>query len=365
MRNTRIVAGLAGLAAAALAAGAVAAAPSVAGPAERPAKPTVLAKGLLSPLSVAVDGRDVYVSQNFGGSLELLSPGKKPRTVYRSKGGAEVGAVSARRGTVTFAVSASDKDGAYVATKLMRIAGSGKAKVVADLLSYEKKNNPDGTVQYGIPGLAADCAAQWPADAPPASYTGIVDSHPYATTTKGRTTYVADAAMNALLAVSPQGKVSTVAVLPVAPMTIDAATAEALKLPQCAVGQTYNFESVPTDVELGPGGKLYVSTLPGGPETGARGAVYEVTPRGKVTLLADGLQSPTGVAVARNGDVFVSQIFSGQIAKIAKGSTRAKTVRSFGLVGDVEIAGRDLVVTTDVMPPEDAAPNGKVVRFRR
>lgn len=362
MRTTRI---LAGLAATALAAGTVAAAPSTAAPGAKPAKPTVLAKGLLSPLSVAVDGPDVYVSQNFGGSLELLSPGKKPETIYRSKGGAEVGAVSARRGTVTFAVSASDKDGAYISTKLMRIAGSGKAKTVADLLSYEKKNNPDADVQYGIPGLAADCAAQWPADAPPASYTGLVDSHPYATTTKGKTTYVADAAMNAVLAVSPKGKVTTVAVLPPAPMTIDAETASALKLPQCAVGQTYNFESVPTDVELGRDGKLYVSTLPGGPETGARGAVYQVTPRGKVSLLADGLQTPTGVAVAANGDVYVAQIFSGQVAKIKKGSKTAKTVRSFGMVGDVEVDGRDLLVTTDVLPPEDAAPNGKVVRFRR
>lgn len=365
MRKTRI---LAGLAATALAAGTVAAAPSVAAPAAKPAKPAkpaVLAKGLLAPLSVAVDGPDVYVSQNFGGSLELLSPGKKPQTIYRSKGGAEVGAVSARRGTVTFAVSASDKDGAYISTKLMRIAGSGKAEQVANLLGYEKKNNPDAEVQYGISGLAPDCAAQWPDDAPPASYPGIVDSHPYATTTKGKTTYVADAAMNALLAVSPKGKVSTVAVLPPAPMTIDAETAGALGLPQCAVGLSYAFESVPTDVELGPDGNLYVSTLPGGPETGARGAVYKVTPRGKVALVADGLQTPTGVAVAGNGDVYVSQIFSGQIAKIKKGSKTAKTVRSFGMTGDIEVAGRDLVVTTDVMPPEDAAPNGKVVRFRR
>jgi hypothetical protein len=360
MRTTRI---LAGLAATALAAGAVAAAPSVA--AEKPAKPTVLAKGLLSPLSLAVDGPDVYVAQSFGGSLELLSPGKKPQTIYRSKGGAEVGAVSARRGTVTFAVSASDKDGNYVSTKLLRIGNSGKAKPFADLLGYEKKHNPDADVQYGISGLSPECAAQWPTDGPPASYTGIIDSHPYATTTKGRTTYVADAAMNAVLAVSPKGKVSTVAVLPPAPMAIDGETAEALKLPQCTVGLTYAFESVPTDVELGPDGNLYVSTLPGGPETGARGSVYKVTKRGKVSLVAGGLQSPTGVAVAGNGDVYVSQIFSGQVARIKKGSSTAKTVRAFGMTGDIEVDGRDLFVTTDVMPPENGAPNGKVVRFRR
>jgi hypothetical protein len=363
MRTTRI---LAGLATAALAAGAVTAAPSVAAPA---AKPAVLAKGLLSPLSLAVDGPDVYVAQTFGGSLELLSPGKKPQTIYRAKGGAEVGAVSARRGTVTFGVSASDKDGNYVSTKLFRIAGSGKAVPFADLLGYEKAHNPDGDVVYGARGITPECAAQWPTeDAPPATYPGVVDSHPYATTSTRRTTYVADAAMNAVLAVTPTGKVSTVAVLPAIPTEITADVAQALKLPQCAVGLDYYFEAVPTDVELGPDGNLYVSSLPGGPEDpsmGARGSVFKVTPRGAVTKVAGGLVSPTGVAVADNGDVYVSQLFSGAVARIKHGSHHATTVRQLTMTGDVEVAGRDLLVTTDVLPPEGKAPNGKVVRFRR
>ena len=373
MRTTHLAGQLlAGLATAALAAGVVAAAPSVAQPAgqpaAKPAKPSVLAKGLLSPLSLAVDGPDVYVAQSFGGSLELLAPGKRPRTIYRAKGGAEVGAVSARRGTVTFAVSASDKEGNYTSTTLMRIAGSGKATVVADLLGYERKHNPDGKVTYGARGISAECAAQWPADAPPATYTGVVDSHPYATTSTRKVTYVADAAMNAVVAVTPKGKVSTVAVLPGVPTTITAPVAEALKLPACSIGLDYFFESVPTDVELGPDGNLYVSVLPGGPEDpsmGARGEVFRVTPRGKVTRVAGGLVSPTGLAVAGNGDIYVSQLFSGAIAKITRGAHQAKTVRQLSMTGDVEVDGSDLLVTTDVLPPEGKAPNGKVVRFRR
>ncbi|QWF21150.1 ScyD/ScyE family protein [Nocardioides sp. LMS-CY] len=369
MRTTRI---LAGLAATALAAGTLAAAPSLAVPAKpaKPAKPTVLAKGLLSPLSIAVDGTDVYVTQNFGGSLQLLRPGKQPKTLYTAtKRGAEVGAVSARRGTVTFAVSESDKDGNYTATRLLRIAGSGKATPVANLLAYERKANPDGDVTYGVRGLADDCAAQWPADGPPASYPGIVDSHPYATTTVKRTTYVADAAMNAILAVSPQGKVRTVAVLPGVPTEITAGFAEEQGLPQCAVGLDYYFESVPTDVEVGPDGSLYVSSLPGGPEDpsmGARGQVFRVHPKsGKVSRVAGGLVSPVGVAVADNGDVYVSQLFSGAIAKIKKGSDRASTVRRLSMTGDVEVRGTMLFATTDVLPPKGKKPNGKVVSFRR
>jgi glucose/arabinose dehydrogenase len=372
MRTTRV---LAVAAATALAAGTIAAAPTGAQPVNpaakpaKPAKPAVLAKGLLSPLSLAVDGTDVYVTQNFGGSLELLRPGKKPKTLYRAKRGVEVGAVSARRGTVTFSLSASDADGNYTATSLMRIADSGKARPLANLLAYEKKVNPDGDVVYGARGISDECAAQWPADAPPATYPGIVDSHPYATTTVKKTTYVADAAMNAILAVSPKGKVRTVAVLPGVPTKITADFAAASKLPDCAVGLDYYFEAVPTDVEVGPDGSLYVTSLPGGPEDpslGARGQVFRVQPKsGKVTSLAGGLVSPVGVAVAGNGDVFVSQLFSGTIARIKKGSHTARTVRRLSMTGDVEIQGRQLLATTDVLPPEGGKPNGKVVRFTR
>jgi hypothetical protein len=369
MRKTRILAATA--VAGALATGALAGASSGAATsaAAKPAKPTVLATGLLSPLSIAVDSTDVYVTQNFGGSLLLLQPGEKPETLYAAKRGAEVGAVSARRGTVTFAVSESDRDGNYTATRLLRIAGSGKAHPVANLLAYEKSVNPDGDVTYGARGITPDCAAQWPSDGPPATYPGIVDSHPYATTTHRRTTYVADAAMNAILAVSAKGKVRTVAVLPGVPTEITTDFAAAQKLPECAVGLDYWFEAVPTDVEVGPDGNLYVSSLPGGPEDpslGARGQVFKVNPRNsKVTKVAAGLVSPVGVAVADNGDVYVSQLFSGAIARIRKGSDRAETVRRLSMTGDVEVQGRKLFATTDVLPPEGKKPNGKVVSFRR
>ena len=54
-----------------------------------------------------------------------------------------------------------------------------------------------------------------------------------------------------------------------------------VEAPACVVGEEYAFEPVPTDVEFGPDGWLYVSSLPGGPEDaslGARGAVFRVNP---------------------------------------------------------------------------------------
>ena len=64
------------------------------------------------------------------------------------------------------------------------------------------------------------------------------------------------------------------AVLPVQPLLITPAISAAALEGRCE-GVTVNFEPVPTDVEVGRDGWLYVTTLAGGPETrrSVRGAV--------------------------------------------------------------------------------------------
>ncbi|UMG93322.1 ScyD/ScyE family protein [Nocardioides sp. TF02-7] len=140
---------------------------------------------------------------------------------------------------------------------------------VANLGAHEKSRNPDRNVQYGAPGLSEECLAEWPAEGPPPSSGGIVESHPYGTAVVGKKVYVADAAGNTILSVGPNGKVRTVAVLPRVKVEITAEMAGGAGLPECAVGEDYFFEPVPTDVEVGPRGRLYVSSLPGGPEDGS------------------------------------------------------------------------------------------------
>lgn len=95
--------------------------------------------------------------------------------------------------------------------------------------------------------------------------------------------------MNAILKVDAgSGDVSTVAVLPPRPAVVPAGTripidmaGGTVEVPACVVGHDYAFEPVPTDVEIGPDGWLYVSSTPGGPEDpslGARGAIFRINP---------------------------------------------------------------------------------------
>ena len=105
--------------------------------------------------------------------------------------------------------------------------------------------------------------------------------------------------------------------LPPTPVTMTAEAAERSGSRRAPMGLDYRFEPVPTDVEIGPDGWLYVSSLPGGPEDGslgAQGRVYKVNPKsGKVKLVADGFISTVDVAVASNGDVYVAELFTGTI----------------------------------------------------
>jgi hypothetical protein len=360
---------VAAVAVVALAAGSTSAATASA-PDRGPAR-TIVTKGLLSPLSVAVrTNGTAYIAQNFGGSLLEKKPGKKPTQVFQAKGSAdgvnEVGAVSVHNGVVTFAVTTLSGGG--VLKHATKSDGKWHVKTFADIGAFEKSENPDADVSYAFQGISDDCAAQIdPEQFGPATYTGIVETHPYATAVDGDTTYLADAAGNSVLAIAADGTVSTVAVLPVVPVEITADMAAGFGFPDCVVGLTYNFEPVPTDIEIGADGMLYVTSLPGGPEdgsAGALGAVYKVHPvSGHATLVANGFVSTTGLAIADNGDIYVSQLFTGQVSRIPAGSDTAVPFKSAALPAALEIVGDTLYATVNVLPGEDSPPDGRLVKW--
>lgn len=330
----------------------------VAGAAPAP-EPTTVAKKLVSPLSmvVASDGT-AYVSQNFAGLLTAVpAGGGKPEVVFGAPRGTELGALSEAGGTLRFATTKGKK------TFLWSMRPGTRPVKVADLWKHERTENPDADVAYGFTDLDPTCAAQIPPEVP-AAYTGIKESHPYGSAVRRGVTYVADAAGNTIVAVDRRGKVSTAAVLPPVQVLITAEAAAANGLPACTVGHSYGFEAVPTDVEVGKGGWLYVSLLPGGPEdgsAGANGAVVRVKARtGEVRPVATGFAGATGVAVADNGDVYVTQLFGGQVTRIKNGTGTPKHYAQVKMPAAVEWADGDLLVSANVLSDP---PKGMVLRY--
>lgn len=328
-----------------------------------PGTPHSVAGGLLAPLSLEVDPNASYVTQNFSGVLTEV--GHHRTTDVYSAPGMEIGAVSSRTNTVYFAETAMDHSSA----KLMAMNPRGHVWPVADLHAHEVAQNPDGHVSYGFQNLPASCEVPPSEGGPepvPATYTGIIDTHPYASLALDHAIYVADAGANAILRVDDHGTVTTTAVLPPVPFQVTAEAAAGAGFPSCTIGLTYMFEPVPTDVELGPDGWLYVSSLPGGPEDaslGARGAVYKVNPaNGDTVKVAGGFVGTTGLAVSETGTIYVAEMFggsdgSGQVSVVAPGATTGRTLVALQSPAAIELAKGTLFVTTKAfVPGPDGAP---------
>lgn len=358
MRRLQTIAGVAALA---LAAG-MAGVPQ----AEAAGRQRTLATGLLSPLSLAVGGDGTtYVTENFAGILAKVRPGRSPKVLYQSKGGNEVGGVSVRHGRVVFTETQGNEQGP-IDSWVKVLTRHGKARTIAHVRAYENKKNPDGKVTYGARGINSSCASQWPVDkAGPAVYQGAKDSHPYATWQTKNKVLVADAGMNAVISITRNGKIHTVAVLPAVPVKITAELAQGAGIPSCAVGLTYYGEPVPTDVQQASDGSVYVTTEGGGlGEQMPLGALYRIKGR-HIHQVAGGLFGPTGLALG-NRSVYVAQLFGGEISKVGRNGT-VRTFAKVNMPAALDFSRGHLYATTDVLVGADpgSKPGGKVVRFRR
>ena len=319
--------------------------------------PSTRAEGLISPLGLAIDasGR-AYVSQNFIGVLSLVDK-KGQSTPLVATQGDEVSAPAVDGATVYYVITNGDHTSAW----LMSMT-DGVETPVADIAGYEAAMNPDSVNTYGFSDLSADCEEEFvpfppfpPLGMP--NYQGIVDTHAYGATVAGGDVYIADAGANAVLKVDAEGVISTVAVLPpAAPITVTAENIGEAPWPACVYGHDYRAEPVPTDVEMGPDGLLYVTSLPGGsedPTLGPRGVVYSIDPgTGETNLVATGFGGATGIAVASNGTLYVAELFggpvgAGQVAVVAPGASSATSVIELSMPSAVSVRAETLYVTTD------------------
>ena len=157
----------------------------------------------------------------------------------------------------------------------------------------------------------------------------------------------------------------TVAVLPRVKATVTKSVREHFGLPRCTQGKTFHGEPVPTDVELGPDGLLYVTTLGGAlGEAAPVGAIYQIDPAtGETHRTTKGLMSPVGLAIAPNGAAYISLLFPGLIMRQPAGGA-PEVFETAAFPGDVEYFGSTVYATlTDLTNEGDSPPAGQVVRW--
>jgi hypothetical protein len=277
----------------------------------------VVAKGLDVPfgLQKAVKHRGFLVAESASGEVTRVFKNGRTRTIFSGAPGVAGVAASPRR--VFAVIGGPNEEGApsggkYGPSKVIRMDYRGKhVKVIADLMKYELKHNPDGQVQF-VNGQPVDAL-----------------SNPFAMTWSKFGLFVADGGANDVLRINPRtGKVHTFFV----PKTV--------KMPGCenANPGTTGCDPVPTGVQV-VGNSLYVSTL--GAEVPGAGRIYKLDARtGKVQRVWKHLNAPTGVAARADGTIYFSQVLfenpagpPGQITRIRHGHrTHASVIMPTGVV---------------------------------
>ena len=281
--------------------------------------PKVLNSSVIAPFGMAISGQDVWYTDGFVGTVNKISKGTDK--VVTTGPQPEVAGIDVIRGGATYAFTSSNDD--HSSTSLT-IRSKGRPDVVADLSGYEKKANPDKRATYGIVSggqelqtRRARCLLheelpdprdlQGTGRLPPVCRRlprgrGVGrgrrrgQRHPPRRPSRARV----DDRGSAATAGHPDGQAGR-------------RHGGALLHGR---SDSYNFEPVPTDVERGQHGKLWVSTLPGGPEDpslGARGSVYTVNPwKHSAPRMATGFLGATDLALGQDGAVYVAELFGGQ-----------------------------------------------------
>jgi hypothetical protein len=286
---------------------------------------TVLTDQVLAPFNLDVRGGKVLVADGFTGLVSRVNPNGNLSTIATSPfDGGDVLGVASGGGALAWTGAAPTDQPFVNGEQILTVRRPGQPDQRINITAFENANNPDQVNFYGTDSTdpcVTDFLEQ--ATGGPAGYNGVLDSHAYSVAYAGKGAwYVADAAGNDILKVSKTGVVSLVKVLPPQPLTVTAELAAAAGFPSCLVGVTYNFEPVPTDVEVSHG-KLYMSLLPGGPEDpslGARGSAWRMNTNGShLTKIGSGFLGTTNIAVSPGGTVYVSELFAGQVSKIVNG----------------------------------------------
>lgn len=211
---------------------------------------------------------------------------------------------------------------------------------VADLAAYEGANNPDNR-----PGFAGE----W--------------SNPLSMIRDGNRTLVSEAGANDILAVTADGQISVVAVLPLRQVLAP----PFMGLPP---GATIPMESVPTGMVRGPDGAVYVGELTGFPFPVGGARVYKIVPGAEPQVIASGFTNIMDIAHDRQGRLLVLEhatngLLSGNPAGAVKRVEADGSITT--LVGTGLTAPTAMAVSPDgsvyVSNKGTSSGAGEVVRF--
>jgi hypothetical protein len=161
--------------------------------------------------------------------------------------------------------------------QLIRLKPNGNWGQVADLGTYERNVNPDGRQ---------------------------LDTNPFAVlASPGGEVVVTDSGANSLLRVDNHGDVSTMAVMPILP-----------------VSQVFDGDPVPTGFTVGPDGAYYVGILSGAPFRAGVANVYRIVPGEAPTVFRSGFKTIIDVDFDGDGNLYVLQHSSGAAGLAGPGS---------------------------------------------
>ena len=175
----------------------------------------------------------------------------------------------------------------------------GVAIPIADVARHEQRQNPAG---------------------------GTIDSNPYGIEAQFLRQIVADAGGNSLIEVLPGGRTRTLAVFPPVPAPDPS-------------GAIIPAQPVPTAVTQGPDGFLYVGQLVGFPFPAGGASVFRIPPEGGTPqVYATGFTNIVDIAFGLSGELYVLEISSrgllvgppGQLIRVDPNGTR--TVLADGLM---------------------------------
>jgi hypothetical protein len=183
------------------------------------------------------------------------------------------------------------------------------------------------------------------------------DANPYGILAAGRSSWVVDAGSNTLDRVSPGGHVRVVRFIPNPPAS----------------------DAVPTCVDRGPDGALYIGELTGGGNAPGASTVWRFDPRRhRLTRWATGLTAVTGCGFGGHGRFYATEFSTGGLDAAAPGTGAVVLVPAHSttpttIVGGLDFpggfaAGRDgsLYVSDWSIAPANTGggPTGSVVRIR-